>query len=698
MRDVNRTVLFAFTVLAALAATAESLLHVAPDGQDTWTGQKAEAVAPDGPFATLQRARDEIRALKKQGALPEGGVTVRVAAGLYELPSALELTQEDSGTDRAPVVYRASPRAEVRLTGGRSLTGFVLADPSKLSVAPDPAAKGNLFCLDLKAQGISDFGEPGGGWGRFDRNCAELFFNDLPMALSRWPNNDGLVRVAEPLGTTPVDVRGTKGTKEGRFRYDGERAARWANEKDLWCHGWWFWDWADQRQQVTAINLAEKTITLAEPHHSYGYRKGQWYYVYNALSEIDQPGEWCIDRADGLLYFWPPAPLASSRVTLSRLKHLIVMKGASHVTLRGFLLEGTRGTAVVISGGAGNEVAACTIRNTGVHAVQISGGSGNGVTGCDIYNTGNGGILLEGGDRATLTPCNHYAVNNHIHHYARWTRILQPAIGLSGCGIRVAHNLIHDAPHMAVLFSGNDHLMEYNEVHSVCYENNDSGAFYAGRDWSMRGNLIRYNYLHHISGFEGKGCVGIYLDDSFSSATLYGNVFFDVTAAAFIGGGRDNVVDNNLFVACNPALHIDARGMGWSYASITNDMPRSLRAMPYTNALWKARYPSSLQNLLGDEPAAPKGNVISRNYVWGGVWDRIEAKARPYQTLTNNVIVPGPFADGVTFQLRPDAAVWAAGFDPIPFDKIGLTNDGSRASWPVLHTPRPRGQRQAAQP
>ena len=56
--------------------------------------------------------------------------------------------------------------------------------------------------------------------------------------------------------------------------------------------------------------------------------------------------------------------------------------------------------------------------------------------------------------------------------------------------------------------------------------------------------------------------MGIYLDDSFSSATIYGNVFFDVTAAAFIGGGRDNVVDNNLFVECNPALHIDARGMG----------------------------------------------------------------------------------------------------------------------------------------
>lgn len=62
-------------------------------------------------------------------------------------------------------------------------------------------------------------------------------------------------------------------------------------------------------------------------------------------------------------------------------------------------------------------------------------------------------------------------------------------------------------------FNGNDHLMEYNEINDVCYESNDAGAIYAGRNWRMRGNVIRYNYLHDISGFEGKGCVGVYLDD-----------------------------------------------------------------------------------------------------------------------------------------------------------------------------------------
>ena len=117
----------------------------------------------------------------------------------------------------------------------------------------------------------------------------------------------------------------------------------------------------------------------------------------------------------------------------------------------------------------------------------------------------------------------------------------------------VAHNLIHDAPHIAVIFGGNNHIIEYNEIYNVCYESNDAGAIYAGRDWTMRGTVIRYNYMHHISGFKGKGCVGVYLDDMYCGTKIYGNLFYRVTRAAFIGGGRDNIVENNLFVECTPS-------------------------------------------------------------------------------------------------------------------------------------------------
>src|ERR1019366_240200 len=92
---------------------------------------------------------------------------------------------------------------------------------------------------DLPELGVSDFGNAGGGG-------LELFFADKPMRLSRWPN-DGFARIVDVLGKTPVDVRGTKGCVEGLFTFDGDRPKRWADEKDPWVHGYWFWDWSDQR-------------------------------------------------------------------------------------------------------------------------------------------------------------------------------------------------------------------------------------------------------------------------------------------------------------------------------------------------------------------------------------------------------------------------------------------------------------------
>ena len=59
-----------------------------------------------------------------------------------------------------------------------------------------------------------------------------------------------------------------------------------------------------------------------------------------------------------------------------------------------------------------------------------------------------------------------------------------PAIELQGVGNRADHNLIHDAPHWAISFGGNEHVMELNEIYDVCQETGDVGVFYTGRDWT----------------------------------------------------------------------------------------------------------------------------------------------------------------------------------------------------------------------
>jgi len=639
------------------------VLHVAPGGSDTNAGTR------DRPLATLEAAREAVRKLKAAGPLPTGGVTVVLAGGTYERKAAFHLTAADSGTAGAPIVYRAAKGAEVRLTGGKAVTNFRPVTDKAVLARLDAEARGKVVQADLKALGVADYGQAGGGG-------LELFFRDRPMTLARWPNEE-FVKITGLVGGKPVNVRGTKGDRIGKFMYAGDRPKRWAGEKDVWVHGYWFWDWSDQRHGVESIDTARRIISVKPPYHGYGYRVGQWFYAFNVLAELDRPGEWYLDRQTGVLYFWPPSDLLKGRATVSVAGELVRMQGTSHVALEGLTLEAARGTAVTITGGKANRLTDCVLRNLGAWAVRVSGGSGAAVTGCEIHHTGEGGIGLSGGSRKSLTPAGHEAVSNHIHHYGRWHRMYKSAISLSGVGLRAAHNLIHDAPHMAVSFGGNDHVIEFNEIHHVCQESNDAGAIYAGRDWTMRGTVIRHNYLHHIQGFRARGCVGVYLDDMFCGTQIVGNVFHKVTRAAFIGGGRDCLVANNIFVDCKPALHIDARAMGWASYHVKTTMTTRLNAMPWRDELWRRRYPK-LVSILADDPAAPKGNVVARNVSVGGRWDGVHGAARKYVTFQDNLIDGDPhFVDRPkgNFRLRDDSPAYKLGFKRIPMEKIGLLRE-----------------------
>ena len=61
----------------------------------------------DGPFATLERARDAIRGLRSGGTLPPGGVEVVIGAGDYQRDRPFELSAQDTGTAQSPIVYSA---------------------------------------------------------------------------------------------------------------------------------------------------------------------------------------------------------------------------------------------------------------------------------------------------------------------------------------------------------------------------------------------------------------------------------------------------------------------------------------------------------------------------------------------------------------------------------------------------------------
>jgi hypothetical protein len=114
-------------------------------------------------------------------------------------------------------------------------------------------------------------------------------------------------------------------------------------------------------------------------------------------------------------------------------------------------------------------------------------------------------------------------------------------------------------------------------------------------------------------------------------------------------------------------------------------MRQKLKQFDYKNPPWSTKYPK-LVNILEERPAEPLGNVIGGNVL-------VRCNRRPldeqYVKLANNFRTeedPGFYdAAGLDFRLKSDSVVYekVEGFEPIPFEKIGLYQDEYRATWPV---------------
>jgi parallel beta-helix repeat protein len=669
-------------------------LFMAPTGEDGHPGTK------ERPLRSLEAARDTVRKRRANGE-QRRPVTVWIHGGFYPRTNTFKLQAEDSGTAQAPMNYRAWPGERPRFVGGQVIPAewcTPVTDDFVLSRL-DPSVREKVRCLDLRERGMTNYGEMS-----ILAPMLEVFCEGRRLPLARWPN-EGWAKIAAAVKIA-ADGRRERvdGDQSGRaFAYVGNRPRLWLGAKDLVLHGFWWFGWMDQQMAVKSINIEASEITLKEGPGG-GIRKDQWYCALNVLEEIDMPGEWYLDRACGRLYLYPPGEFPQKSLIVSTLAEpLLVLDSASHVIVRGLTFEVTRGVAVVIVGGARNKLAGCTIRAVGSDAVVIDHGGDNGLVGCDIHDVGGTAVRITGGNRSTLDPAHNHVVNSHIFRYAQRKKVYQPAVRLYGVGHRIAHNLIHDAPHQAIGYDGNDHVIEFNEIHNVVLESSDAGVLYTGCDWTFRGNVVRHNFIHHIPHGPGLGTVGVYLDDCCSSTAILGNVFFDMNKPAFIGGGRDNRIENNIFIQCEFPVYLDSRGLRWEHFRPEGPMYESLRRVPYAQPPWSTRYPE-LARILDEIPQAPLGNVVARNVVVRSTWRDPEKYCRdtskknidrPYVKLEDNWITdddPG-FVDAerMDFCLRPDAAVWkkVPGFISIPFEKIGPYADDLRADWLLPGAPRP---------
>jgi len=181
------------------------------------------------------------------------------------------------------------------------------------------------------------------------------------------------------------------------------------------------------------------------------------------------------------------------------------------------------------------------------------------------------------------------------------------------------------------------------------------------------------------------GVQSVYLDDWASGSTVFGNVFYKAGRGVLIGGGRNNTVENNLFVECAPAVHVDSRGLGWAksyFDGRDNTLVERLNAVPYKEPPWSTRYPELLK-LYDDEPAVAKGNRIVRNICSGGRWlDLLDKLDDKVVYVKDNLVGEDPlFVDAghQDFRLKDDSPAYKLGFKRIPFEEIGPQRNRPRA-------------------
>lgn len=666
--------------------------HLSPTGKDSTPGTSA------APFLSLDAAMNAIRGLRKEKPGLEGPVVVWVHGGTFHLTRSLRIGSADSGNAHSPTIFRAAAGESPVFTGGIRLSGFEkVANPDVLANLSEPARE-HVMQVNIRASGITnilplELGGFASGRGFKTHPAMELFFNGAPQPLARWPNQ-GFIEIMEVTTNEPISSHGLAGTKLGIFKHNSERPLRWTNEKDPWLYGYWFWDWADSYERVSRIDTEKHEIQLAPPFHGYGYRKGQKFFALNLLSEIDEPGEWYLDRASGLLYFWPPQDPNSATVELSTASFTLVeMEKANYVRMEGLTFDLGAADAISIKEGSDCLIAGCTVSRFAGTGITISGGEHHGVQSCDIFSLGRGGIAVSGGDRKTLKPGRHFVENCHIYDLSRIDHTYTPGVMVSGVGHRLGHNLMDHVRSSGINLSGNDHLVELNEIARVVQESDDQGAVDMFGNPTYRGNVFRWNYFHHIGMWKdprnepalGQG--GIRLDDAICGTLVYGNIFRRAAAGKLgfggvqIHGGKENIIDDNLFVDCLWAISFSPWGEA-HWLEYTREATKDIDP-----ALYQSRYPG----------IARLNENLNRNEIWRNQFINCEKalyrnKQESAISIANQERKATPAVENDLTSFKPGQKstsneIRAAG---IPLEQIGLREDQWRKKIPAAMIARLR--------
>lgn len=686
------TPVLAVTFLLAAQAVAGAVkadFFVAPGGSDRWSGRlpNADAKKTDGPFATVDRARRAVAALREAEPARKTPVSVLLRGGTYELKRTLTFGAADSGSEASPTIYAAYPGEQPVLSGGSEIAGWrTLAGGHWQADLPDVKQ---------------------GKWA-----FTQLFVDGQRRYRPRLPEK-GYFHIARDV---PAAGK-AKGHDRFGFRA-GDVRADWHNLDDVEIFA--FHQWAGSRLRIARIDANSHTVTFTGPTCSKSYwaalRKGQRYLAINVREALSQPGQWYLDRKAGTLTYVPrkgETP-AKCRVAAPRLAQLLVLRGdarakrfVQHVHFRGLVFAHTNWTmppggnsfpqaevnqsaAVEATAARHCHIERCAVRHTGGYAVAIGFATRHvELIDCELADLGAGGVKIgtigaPRGQRLTeeTAASNNVVRNCLIAHGGR----LHPA----GIGVwighahhnRVEHNDICDFYYSSVSVGwvwgyrkslATHNRIEHNHMHTIGQGVlSDMGGVYTLG--VSPGTAVRYNRIHDVRSYSYGGW-GLYTDEGSTGIVMENNVVYRTWTGSFHQHyGRENKIRNNILVDSKKWQLQRTRVENHTSFTFERNVV-SWKTGPLLNGRWKDGRFEMDHNVYFNAAGKPVGFA-------GLTLEQWRKKGKDVHSVIADPQFVAPEKDD--YRLKPTSPAFKVGFKPFDISAAGRLKTATRRKMPPV--------------
>ena len=553
-------------------------IFVSTVGDDSGDGSEEE------PLRTLEKAIDVANEMREDS---DKLIEILLREGTYSVTNTIKIINSQKDDPLLKISAYQDEKVTINAGVDIPLSAMSIADSDFTNAIIDKPNAGSVLQYNLKDAQIEDLGEISlrGHLISDEKEAqAELSLNGEVQKLAGWPNGEytGLIK---PTDSNEYGKRTKSGIANGcSFQVNYDRPSQWSKPEQAWLSGTIGPNYEFDYYPVSRFDSEEKRVYLSRGALEKYYTE-PYYRFENVPEELDEPGEYYIDRQSGMLYFYPPEDAPKDSVLTITMStptldvsgkapnSMFRIENSKNIVFENLIFKGGRGSAITGKNNSNIQFINCEINSFGENGIRFDASTDIKISDCKIHDVGQDGILFVScGNYKTLSPSNIVVSNNDIYNFARLERSYKTGIdfGYRCVGATAANNHIHNGPHAGMIFYGVNNDIYGNEFDNLVTEFSDMDALYCNNSnypWE-RGNKIHNNYFHDIgkSSMNGRHQINvraIRTDNRGCGLNIYENLFYNIGdggngngnngIGAITAEGTRNRIFNNLFVDCNEA-------------------------------------------------------------------------------------------------------------------------------------------------